>query len=44
MMKLNEYRDFLLFDDLSDDLELLEEIIEDECPEQSGDEWVIETA
>jgi len=43
-MDLKEYRDFLEYDPLEDDLEMLEEIIETEVPGEASDEWVIVSA
>ena len=41
-MTTKEYREYLECDDLHDDIELLEETIEDLCPEQEEDDWIIE--
>lgn len=43
MISHEEYEQYLEYDELHDDLELLEEIIETECcSKATGDDWVIE--
>ena len=39
---LKELEEYGELDELEDDIDLLNEIIEDECPGQEGDEWMIE--
>lgn len=37
-----EYREYLEYDELEEDVDLLNRIIEQVCPEQECDDWVIE--
>jgi hypothetical protein len=41
-MNIKEYREYLDYNEVEEDLDLLEELIETEFPEEAGDEWVIE--
>ena len=42
-MEMYEWRLHLELNDLEEDLDLLEEVIEEMCPCQADDDWVIET-